>query len=51
MVAIGQFSQLLITIGDVIKFDKILCQVNRAKVNELVGNEPCKISTVPLDNS
>ena len=50
MVAIGQFSQHLITVGDVVKFDEILGEVNGAKVNQLVCYEPCEISTVSLDH-
>ena len=48
MIAIGQFSQHLITVGDVVEFDEILGEVNRAKVNQLVCYESCEISTVSL---
>ena len=49
MIAIGQFSQHWITVSDVVEFDEILGEVNWSKINKLVSYEPCKISTISLD--
>ena len=49
MITIGQFSKHLITVGDVVKFNEILGEINCPKVYQLVSYEPGKISTVALD--